>query len=164
MRDETSSSPLISLFVGLLCCFNRGLKGTSKSVVYRCVWNENLVFCPSSSGRASPLTKENLQLMTYWMGFQYATTTKAPRLPAVLQYSMRLANLSIGFGDYLVERTPGRFALAPDEHDVYRKANGDARLMPAFNPFCGAGDIQGAGDEENFVHHDSIPFHPHVSA
>lgn len=77
---------------------------------------------------------------------------KATRLNAVLQYASRLANVGIGFAPYLFKSEDGgQFISPPDEDGVYRKADGDGRVMPAFSPF-----LQGEGS--------SIPFHPHVSA
>lgn len=52
-----------------------GIKGTSKTVHYRTILNENAVFRPSSSN-ASPLTKSTLELLTYQMSFQYSTASK----------------------------------------------------------------------------------------
>jgi hypothetical protein len=78
-----------------LHCLARGLKGTSKAVYYRVLCNENYVFRPL--GQASPLTKDVLQKLTYYMSFDYATATKAPRLIPVLLYSARLANVAMGY-------------------------------------------------------------------
>ncbi len=51
-----------------------GGKGTSKTVHYRIILNENAVWYNSHS--SSPLTKERLQLLTYHMSFQYSTSAK----------------------------------------------------------------------------------------
>ena len=134
------------------CQFNRGLKGTSKSVLYRCIWNENLIFKPKLKDNTTALTRDALENLTFCLSFQYGTATKAPRLPAVLQYAARLSNVAIGFVDYLFMGKP-EYSLHDD--DVYRKANGDGRILPAFNPFYGGNE----DDAESFV-----PFHPHVSA
>jgi hypothetical protein len=144
-----------------LCLPPRGLKGTSKSVMYRCIWNENLIFQPKSSGSCTPLDRDNLQNLTFCLSFQYGTATKAPRLPAVLQYSARLSNVAMGYVEYLFLGTslPGYdvFQSPPGVDDIYRKADGDSRVLPAFNPFL--------ADRENPFHlGSSVPFHPHVSA
>lgn len=62
---------------------------------YRVLWNENYVF--RATGDATPLTKDVLQKLTYYMSFDYATATKAPRLIPVLLYSSRLANVALGY-------------------------------------------------------------------
>lgn len=72
-----------------------GLKGTSRSVYYRVLFNENAVFRPSRE--ASQLTSDVLQRITFLMSFQYSTATKSPRLIPVLLYSSRLANVAMGF-------------------------------------------------------------------
>jgi hypothetical protein len=139
-----------------------GLKGTSKSVLYRCIWNENLLFRPN--GEADPLTMTHLQHLTYWQSFQYATASKAPRLPAVLQYASRLANVTIGFMPYLFIREHNRDKRFIDHHvdgddnTMYRQANGDTRVMPMFNSFAPL------PTGVNFHGTNSVPFHPHVSA
>lgn len=119
---------------------------------YRTIYNENLLFRPISSHNTSPLNKENLPRLTYALSFQYGTATKSPRLPAVLQYSARLAMTALGYLDSLFsnERDPFQPTLE-DEDDVYRKATGDSRVFPWFNPFF---------EDEG----TAMPFHPHLSA
>lgn len=50
-----------------------GRLGTSKTVHYRCILNENAVF---STGTTMPLTKQTLELLTYHMSYQYTTASK----------------------------------------------------------------------------------------
>jgi hypothetical protein len=52
-----------------------GRMGTSKTVHYRCILNENAVWRPSSP-KATPLQKSDLELLTYQMSFQYSTASK----------------------------------------------------------------------------------------
>jgi hypothetical protein len=85
-----------------------GLKGTSKCVIYRVIWNENLFFMPKSSLRATQLTLSKIQRLTYHLSFQYGTAPKAPRLPTVLQYSVRLNKIAIGYVHFLHERGKSR--------------------------------------------------------
>jgi len=77
-----------------------GIKGTSKTVHYRTILNENAVFRPSSSN-ASPLTKSTLELLTYQMSFQYSTASKAVRVVPVVHYSSRLSEEVMKFYAYL---------------------------------------------------------------
>jgi len=60
-------------------------------VLYRTLWNENIVFRPKPSDQATALTSDKLQSLTYMMSYTYATATKSPRLVPVLLYSSRLA-------------------------------------------------------------------------
>ena len=50
-----------------------GLLGTSKTVHYRCILNENAVF---KTGNKMPLTKQTLEVLTYHMSYQYTTASK----------------------------------------------------------------------------------------
>ena len=96
----------------LIC---RGLKGTSKCVIYRVIWNENLMFLPKTARLASQLTLSKIQTMTYHLSFQYGTAPKAPRLPMVLQYSVRLNTIAIGYMQCLRDRFDKRTdSLDPD--------------------------------------------------
>ena len=52
-----------------------GRMGTSKTVHYRTILNENAVYRPTSPN-ARPLTKEILELLTFHMSFQYSTASK----------------------------------------------------------------------------------------
>uniref|UniRef100_A0A7S4IPA8 Piwi domain-containing protein n=2 Tax=Odontella aurita TaxID=265563 RepID=A0A7S4IPA8_9STRA len=76
-----------------------GMKGTSKPVKFSVFPNENL--CYRNSDGTTPLTKELLEDVTYQTSFQYGTATKAVRLVPVLYYSKRLAELGIGYINYL---------------------------------------------------------------
>lgn len=59
-----------------------GLKGTSKPVHYRIIWNENAVHHQEQGG--SSLTKEKLEFATYEMSYQYSTATKVRKFFAAL--------------------------------------------------------------------------------
>ena len=50
-----------------------------------------------SSSKATQLTLDKIQKLTYHLSFQYGTAPKAPRLPIVLQYSIRLNTIAIGY-------------------------------------------------------------------
>lgn len=75
-----------------------GLKGTSKPVHYRIIWNENAVH---QKGNGSCLTKEKLEIATYEMSFQYSTATKAVRLVPVIRYSAKCAETVLKYFRYL---------------------------------------------------------------
>lgn len=55
-----------------------GLKGTSKPVYYRTVYNENAVWKPIS-GVSTPLDKDKLENLVYHMSFQYGSATKVSK-------------------------------------------------------------------------------------
>jgi hypothetical protein len=86
-----------------------GLKGTSKPVYYRVLQNDNLFMkplarVPGAPLSGTPLTKLQLEKMTYHMSFQYSTATKAVRNVPVLYYSSRLANVVMGYLRTLMDR------------------------------------------------------------
>ena len=77
------------------------------------------------------------------MSFQYGTAPKAPRLPIVLQYSVRLNKIAIGYVNYLRERTNMR-EVGQDPDAVFtaiirrvRGSNADIR-EPLTVPFHSA--------------------------
>ena len=72
------------------------IPGTSKPVYYRVLLNEN--FSPNGG---TPLSSDVLQRITYHMTFQYGTATKAVRSVPVVYYSSRLANVGMGYINYL---------------------------------------------------------------
>jgi len=76
-----------------------GLKGTSKPVYYRVLWNENAVWGVNET--STPLTRDALELMTYHMSFQYTTATKSVRTVPVVYYSARLASRLMGYINWL---------------------------------------------------------------
>jgi hypothetical protein len=128
----------------------RGLKGTSKSIIYQWIWNENLVFLPKSTSVATPLTLARLEELTYFLSFQYGTANKAPRLPAPLQYSSRLNNVAIGYVHLRCDQGDNEHTLRMSEVElVYKDA-------------AGAGQILRRAKLERFVW--TMPFHPHFSA
>lgn len=63
--------------------------------------NENAVYRPG--GNCTPLTKEKLQLCTYFQSYQYGTATKAVRAVPVVHYSSRVANMFMGYVNYTRE-------------------------------------------------------------
>jgi Piwi domain len=134
-------------------CSSSGLKGTSKPVLYRTLWNENFCFTPASA-RASPLDGYILEQLTYNQSYQYGTATKAIRLPAVVLYSNRLAMLSVSLLSYLFDQNiPNAFeSLNEEDGGVYRRKHGDAAVFPAI-------DFVMAEEDEC-----SIPIYQHVSA
>lgn len=68
-----------------------GLKGTSKPVHYRIIWNENAVHHQRTGG--SCLSKEKLEFATYEMSYQYSTATKV-RKSMTLSILVRIGSLS----------------------------------------------------------------------
>ena len=76
-----------------------GLKGTSKPVLYRTLLNENEYHRPSNQA-ATPLTREKLERLVYHMSFQYTTATKAVRLPPVIGYSKKSADIMMMYINY----------------------------------------------------------------
>jgi len=78
------------------------LFSVGKPVYYRVVLNENAVWKPNAV--CTSLTKEMLEICTYHQSYQYGTATKAVRAVPVVAYSMRIANLFMGFKDYLIAR------------------------------------------------------------
>jgi len=70
MSDDTPSS------YDFILTAHGGLKGTSKPVYYRVLLNDNLSIKPLGSDHGTPLTKFELEKMTYHMSFQYGTATK----------------------------------------------------------------------------------------
>jgi len=96
----------VSCFDFLLTA-HQGIKGTSKTVLYKTLLNENVIFRGGEG--STPLTAETLKLVTYHMSFQYGTATKAVRLVPVLCYSGRLASNMTGYYNYI---------LHPDANDI----------------------------------------------
>ena len=76
-----------------------GLKGTSKPVYYRVLLNDNLTIKPLGSDLGTPLTKFELEKMTYHMSFQYGTATKVLSdivdLTFFYKYVISLLNISL---------------------------------------------------------------------
>lgn len=68
---------------------------------------------------------------------------------------MRMSNVAMGYIELLFASftgDEGQFISIPaEEDDIYRRADGDGRIFPAFDPF-----YEGKGFH--------IPFHPHLSA
>lgn len=106
-----------------------GLKGTSKPVLYRTLSNENENHRPSNEA-ATPLTREKLERLIYHMSFQYTTATKAVRLPPVIGYSKKSADIMMMYINYQRE----------------------SRRLVNYNPPApeGEDEVDGAG-RENFL-------------
>eukprot|EP00560_Eucampia_antarctica_P000688 CAMPEP_0197840494 /NCGR_PEP_ID=MMETSP1437-20131217/45641_1 /TAXON_ID=49252 ORGANISM="Eucampia antarctica, Strain CCMP1452" /NCGR_SAMPLE_ID=MMETSP1437 /ASSEMBLY_ACC=CAM_ASM_001096 /LENGTH=214 /DNA_ID=CAMNT_0043450117 /DNA_START=692 /DNA_END=1336 /DNA_ORIENTATION=- len=77
-----------------------GLKGTSKSVHYRMLFNENSIWQPDD-GPSTLLTRDKLEEMVYHMSFQYGSATKAVRLIPIIHYSKKVAGIFLGYLNYL---------------------------------------------------------------
>merc|ERR1712060_413141 len=90
---------------------------------YRVLLNENAVM--STEGMdSSALTKDNLQLATYYQSYQYGTATKAVRGIPLIYYSRRLAHRAMGYVNYL--RAGRRSSYWQDEPiQTYDLADGE---------------------------------------
>lgn len=113
-----------------------GLKGTSKPVYYR-------VLKLGIDG-----SQENIRDVTYSLSFRYATATKAPRLPAVILYSQRIAGVILACLPELQQGT--------DEGEgMFREANLQGYFSRDMN----------SGDHMVFTHVEGpTAFHPHLLA
>jgi hypothetical protein len=80
------------IFFACLFC-DRGLKGTSKPVFYRCIWNENFMY--RQEANHSQLHKTALENVTFGLSFQYGTASKATRSMSVIYYAERMANAGL---------------------------------------------------------------------
>jgi hypothetical protein len=110
-------------------CLNSGLKGTSKCVTYRVIWNENRLFTPMAPN-AKPLLLPDIQRLTYHLSFQYGTANKATRFPVVLQYSNRLNTIAIGYVQQILQTiVDEKHKLVMGDDHVYRRSNGDACIL-----------------------------------
>ena len=107
MAKEQSSDENNQDGWSFLLVANPGLKGTSKGVLYHCIVNENASYKPKSV-YSSYLYPGLLHEITYQMSLQYGTATVAPRLPHVLLYPSRAANVAMGYSRYL---TVGDFGM-----------------------------------------------------
>jgi len=112
MTETLPEDPSIELFevkdegYDFLLTAQGGLKGTSKPIYYRVLLNENAIWKKGPT----PLTKDALQLCTYHQSYQYGTATKAVRSVPVVYYSKRLAEMAMGYINYL----RGRKGELPD--------------------------------------------------
>eukprot|EP00548_Thalassiothrix_antarctica_P021134 CAMPEP_0194179776 /NCGR_PEP_ID=MMETSP0154-20130528/13179_1 /TAXON_ID=1049557 /ORGANISM="Thalassiothrix antarctica, Strain L6-D1" /LENGTH=790 /DNA_ID=CAMNT_0038895255 /DNA_START=366 /DNA_END=2738 /DNA_ORIENTATION=+ len=146
-----------------------GLKGTSKPIFYRTIYNENYVWKPEKedSSRVTQLTKQKLQQITYSMTFQYGTATKAVRMVPVIKYSVRLASTFVSYLPYITGRhglsALEEFQLREDVQEDkstfgYRKLSNTSdeciktETMEYFSPF--SADLC----------EPKTPFHPHMMA
>jgi eukaryotic translation initiation factor 2C len=68
-----------------------GLKGTSKPVHYRIIWNENAVHGVTGG---SCLSKDMLELATYQMSFQYSTATKVRNIQSLAKLLLNISQKS----------------------------------------------------------------------
>jgi len=115
-----------------------GRMGTSKTVHYRTILNENAVWRPNNPN-AKPLTKQDLELLTFHMSFQYSTASKAVRIVPVVHYSSRLANMAMSYINYL-RGTKGSFGqkismtglAEPDPTELKYHQNRDGSLRARF--------------------------------
>jgi hypothetical protein len=81
------------------------------------------------SSKAKPLLLSDIQKLTYHLSFQYGTANKATRFPSVLQYSIRLNKIAIGYVHSLCDRIDEDRKLVLGEDSVYRRQNGDGRIL-----------------------------------
>mmetsp|Transcript_15832 Transcript_15832/g.24306 ORF Transcript_15832/g.24306 Transcript_15832/m.24306 type:complete len:1247 (-) Transcript_15832:149-3889(-) len=142
-----------------------GLKGTSKPIFYRTIFNGNFISSALPSG-ATPLSREKLEQMTYDMAYSYGTATKAVRMVPVVKYSARLANQIVSSLGYLISNDiPAEYQLREYSSDVdslfgYDKFRDIAdesvksELLCAYSPLYDA-------STKNFLR---TPFHPHMAA
>ena len=116
-----------------------GLMGTSKPVYYR-------VLQLGIDG-----SQQNVREVTYSLSFRYATATKAPRLPAVLLYSQRIAGVILGS---LAELTRSRVGAEGDEPQFHE--------LNAYGYFT---SLPNSVDHMVFAHVEGpAAFHPHLLA
>ena len=178
ITDDNITHPSLQLFSDVddsgrsfVLTAQGGLKGTSKPIIYTWLENENLRYFNESG--TTPLEKEKLEWLTYHMSYQYSTATKAVRNIPVVYYSKRLADMGLGYLNFLRGRKsngPGRdddgdFPLISvgDESDSedtmefirreMKNADSDdlkTKLLPGFSPFSDNGWRS--------------PFRPHLSA
>lgn len=116
-----------------------GLKGTSKPVYYR-------VLKLGIDG-----SQQNIRDVTYSLSFRYATATKAPRLPAVLLYSQRVAGVILScLPELQRRREPG-----DEDESQFHEANAHGYFSRDPN----------SGDHMVFTHVEGpTAFHPHLLA
>ena len=69
------------------------MKGTSKLVFYRSIWNENFLY-KQEEGHLQ-LDKTALKNVTFSLSFQYGTAAKATRSISVIDYAERMANAGL---------------------------------------------------------------------
>ena len=68
---------------------------------YYVQFTNNYILLLRAGPNSTPLTKEQLQIATYFQSYQYGTATKAVRGIPVIYYSTRLANMCMGYVNYL---------------------------------------------------------------
>lgn len=118
---------------------NHGLKGTSKGVLYRVIWNENLFRGPDGS---SSLTAARLQRLVFALSFLYPKATKAPRETCVVKTASQLANTLLGTFSSLGSLCNEYFVREENTGDdgglgsvIYRlRQTENDRLLPFFGP------------------------------
>lgn len=118
---------------------NHGLKGTSKGVLYRVIWNENLFRGRDGS---SPLTISRLQRLIFALSFLYPKATKAPRETCVVKTASQLANTLLGVMSALGTLENQYFIREENTGEdggqgrvIYRlKTTENGSLLPFFGP------------------------------
>ena len=147
-------------------------------MIYHCIYNENLLFTPSSSSsslsssfgsnnnhydhhEATPLTIPILQQVTYDLSYQYGTANKAPRLPAILQYSNRLNNVALSYIHVLCDRNDNEQLVLNNELNIYHRRNNqnDGHILHTTS-YCTMNIDNTTTTTEPKL---TIPFHPHYS-
>lgn len=149
-----------------------GGKGTSKTVHYRIILNENACWYDSSS---SPLTKERLQLLTYHMSYQYSTSAKAIRIVPVVHYSSRLSNIYSKYHKYinphkkngdvrrLVNEDGDGKITRIDKQSLDLPSHLKSILLPNFAAFAAASVSQDRSVQYDMSYYQ-LPFSSHISA
>eukprot|EP00527_Entomoneis_sp_CCMP2396_P000045 CAMPEP_0198152174 /NCGR_PEP_ID=MMETSP1443-20131203/58745_1 /TAXON_ID=186043 /ORGANISM="Entomoneis sp., Strain CCMP2396" /LENGTH=427 /DNA_ID=CAMNT_0043818103 /DNA_START=60 /DNA_END=1343 /DNA_ORIENTATION=- len=146
---------------------NGGLKGTSKGVHYRVIWNENYVMGDAClEGKVSQLTGEKLQRLLFALSFIYGKATKAPRDSALVRTASQLANTILSsmssLGQDINIFFDRRVATGVDggpETEIYILKNKGDSLIPSFGPLHSW--IDDSGNEAQFP---GDAFRPHVVA
>ena len=112
-----------------------GLKGSSKPVYYRVLLNENDIYVSGGS----PLSRTDLEALTYQQSFLYSTATKATRSVPVVQYSKNLASQAMGWIGYLLLRERIVCERNDDGQTEYFRVDSantrSKQLLPAFAPY-----------------------------
>lgn len=112
-----------------------GLKGTSRSICYKVIHDENSV------------NPAKLSKLTYNLSFQHGTATKATRELSLIKCSKRLSNITLASLAYLIN--PSEWSAS--ESGLHTR-NGDPRILPAHSPF-----------DDNGLSEWRLPFRSHLA-
>lgn len=110
-----------------------GQLGVSKGVSYRCSFNENKRVTTTEEGvTTTPLDKNQMHLLTYHLSFCVGTAQCVTRLPAVLFYPKKFADLALSWIPGLEGEKAGGFIDPVDNEEtprIYRFKNGCPHLV-----------------------------------